>query len=101
MGNGMASRPVCVAAQKRGGSADPFSILALLCSQCVAALAEVTGIFMGDCGFILGTASCLHVSGDGGEGGHGLLAVQDSAGTVAFQSFWNIPVGQLMCSVSV
>lgn len=78
-----------------------FSFLALLCSQCVAALAEVTGIFMGDCGFILGTASCLHVSGDGGEGGHGLLAVQDSAGTVTFQSFWNIPVGQLMCSVSV
>lgn len=56
---------------------------------------------MGDCGFILGTASCLHVSGDGGEGDVVWLAVQDSAGTVAFPSVWTIPVGQLMYSVSV
>lgn len=34
MGMGMASRPVCVAAQKRGDSADPFSILALLSMRC-------------------------------------------------------------------
>lgn len=52
--HGMASRPVCVAAQKRGDSADPFSILALLSMRCCVGRSDgdLYGglwVYIGDC----------------------------------------------------